>query len=487
MLLRCSIARERNNERKNARPPLIRLTSFHLSVPNQTIMIQKLIPVLLFVLLLPACSTRPGMIRDLQTLPQEAGTFHGLAPDKPLLGPGTQAALYADFLRRHFSPWTGKCGELPADHAFWALDRFAKKHLFGQNTLERGPEWLARMRALSQVENYPSLHGMGGGGRPCIAVANTSMRALPTQEPAFYNFAKAGEGYPFDYAQNSLVLAGTPLRALHMSADKAWVLVQSRFAFGWIPVRDMGWTDENFQRRFNAPALAAMTRDRVPVADRDGRFCCTGQVGMILPLAERPGKTGFSVLVPRRDATGNAVLTTAHVAADHAALMPFAPTPAMFAEVADAMLGRAYGWGGMYEDRDCSATTMDLLAGFGIYLPRNSFQQYEAGLHTELGSLGRTAKEQAIMDNAVPFLTLIRSPGHIMLYIGTHDGRPVVLHSMWGVKTSFMGEPGRHVIGRTVITTLEPGMELWNAADMHANPLDRVYGMRLLNGPPAKQ
>ncbi len=456
------------------------LTSPPLSVPNYQIMSKNVSSAMLLALfiLVSGCATTPGMIRDLQTLPQDAGAYHGKNPDKPLIGAGTQAVLFADFLRHHFSPWTRERNTLTADQVFWALDRFQKKHLFGQNTLERGPEWLKRMRTLSRVSAYPSLD------RACIAVVNTSMRALPTQEPAFYDFTMAGEGYPFDYVQNSLVLAGTPLRAMHMSADKAWVLVQSRFAFGWVPVRNIGWADETFCKRFNAPAMVAMTRDRVSIADQDGRFCCMGEVGTILPLAERPDRNGFSVLVPLRDAHGNAMLTTARISRNDAALMPFAPTPAMFAKIANTMMGRPYGWGGLYGDRDCSATTMDLLSGFGIYLPRNSNQQYEAGLHTDLGSLGRDAKKQAIMDNAIPFLTLIRSPGHIMLYIGTRDGSPVIMHSMWGVKTLVFGKSGRHVVGRTVITTLEPGMELWNAADMSANPLDHVYGMRILNASP---
>lgn len=429
---------------------------------------------LAFLLVTTGCATKPGMIDDLKCLPQDAGLYHGLESNTPLLSIEARAKQFTHFVKKHFAPWEGGCWLPGPKQAFWAVDLFRVRHIFGQNTLPRDPKWIETMAIRSNMETYPTLN------RPCIAVNNTSLRALPTHEPVFYDFSKAGEGYPFDYAQNSLVLAGTPLRALHTSKDKAWVLVQSRLAHGWIPVTDMAWVSEEIRRTYNAPAFIAMTQDHVSVVDTKGLYCHMAHIGTVLPLAQRPTQGPFEVLVPLRNAQGEAELTTARISRDHAAIMPFPPTPAMFAQIANAMLNRPYGWGGLYEDRDCSATMLDLLSGFGIYLPRNSRQQYMAGPRTGLKGLGRHAKEQAILKNATPFLTLIRMPGHVMLYIGSHEGKSVVLQSLWGVRTSLFGKSGRHVIGRTVITTLTPGMELWNAASQTANPLDRVSGMRSL-------
>ena len=38
-----------------------------------------------------------------------------------------------------------------------------------------------------------------------------------------------------------------------------------------------------------------------------------------------------------------------------------------------------YGYGGLYDNRDCSAMTRDLFAPFGLYLPRNSSEQARGG------------------------------------------------------------------------------------------------------------
>lgn len=421
-----------------------------------------------------ACSTRPGMVRDLEVLPQEAGAFHNLPPQEALIQPADQARLFADFLKKQFAPWRTGLSNPSPEMMFWAIDTYKNKKIYGQNKLRYPQEWMARMEALSDVAHYPSM------SRPAITVKKAFLRTLPTLEPMFYDFSKAGEGFPFDYGQNSLVLPATPIRALHMSADRAWVLVRSRHAFGWLPANEVAWVDEDFMRRFNAPGFITFTKDKTVVLDSGGSYRFTAEIGTILPLSRQPGKDHFSTLIPVRTANGNAALRHAIISKDVAAPAPLPATPRQFAALADQMLGRPYGWGGLYGDRDCSATVMDLMASFGIYLPRNSSQQYKAGHTVELGHLGRRAKLQAIRENAIPFMTLIRAPGHIMLFIGTWEGHPVVLHSTWGVKTRFFGSEGRHIIGRTVITTLQPGKELWDIARHKGNVLDQVYGMSFI-------
>ncbi len=68
-----------------------------------------------------------------------------------------------------------------------------------------------------------------------------------------------------------------------------------------------------------------------------------------------------------------------------------------------------------------------------------------------------------------------------MLYIGTYNNEPLVMHNMWGIKTwIFPFTHGRNIVGKTVITTLEPGVEL-KMADKYRTILKRVQGIVLLN------
>ena len=434
------------------------------------------IPLLVLIFLLAGCGTKDpyAPILDLTELAQDAGAYHGLPAHERLLSEDAQQTAWDRFLAAHFDPWVRTAPKHTAEEAFWGLASYAGKELFGENTLPRDPDWLDRMRENSRTDDYPSLH------RRAVTVVNTNMRVLPTLHPAFYDSRKAGEGFPFDYMQNSLVLAGTPLLATHVSADRAWVLVECRFAYGWVRATDIGWVDDDFVAAYQTGTYAAVTSDHVPVLDRDGLYCFTAQVGAILPVAKTTADGHITALIPVRDDRGNAVIHPAELPKSAAQSAPVPATPAEFARVANGMMGRQYGWGGLFENRDCSAMTMDLMATFGILLPRNSSKQIETGVKVSLEGLDRDKKKQAIIERSTPFLTLVRKPGHIMLYVGSREGEPIVLHATWGVKTETGDGFGRKVIGATVITTLEPGLELDDLARHGGVLLDSVRAVTTL-------
>ena len=438
---------------------------------------KRLAILVLCLVTLAACSTKsPNQpILDLVNLPQDTGAYHGLVPDAPLLSQQAQQKAYANFLSEHFAPWDRTTPKHTAKEVFWGLEVYTPKKIYGENTLLRDPAWMEHMREYSRVKQYPSMN------RRAISVNNTSMRVLPTQQPAFYDFAKAGEGFPFDYMQNSLVLAGTPLYASHVSADRAWILVESRFAYGWVPVKDIAWVDDGFISIFKTGVYGAITSDDVPVTGANGSYQLTGHVGTILPILENGfGGNGYALIIPTRTQRGDAVPQLAFVPTPFVTQAPISTTPANFARVANSMLGRQYGWGGLYEDRDCSAATMDLMAAFGIYLPRNSSQQIKVGRLISVEGLSRLEKKQLITKSATPFLTLVRKSGHIMLYIGQKDGQPIVFHSTWGLKTKKGDTYGRKIIGSTVVTTLEPGLELPDLARPEGILLETVYAISTL-------
>jgi hypothetical protein len=67
-----------------------------------------------------------------------------------------------------------------------------------------------------------------------------------------------------------------------------------------------------------------------------------------------------------------------------------------------------------------------------------------------------------------------------MLYIGNQDGRALVFHNFWGVKTrDSKGKTGKEVVGRAVITTLYPGQELRHGKGP-GDILPCIRGMTLL-------
>ena len=68
-----------------------------------------------------------------------------------------------------------------------------------------------------------------------------------------------------------------------------------------------------------------------------------------------------------------------------------------------------------------------------------------------------------------------------MLYIGNNNGRAIVFHNTWGIKTKDInGKEGRKIIGGSVITTLEPGKEL---PDSYGTILSKIEGFTILVPP----
>jgi hypothetical protein len=244
--------------------------------------------------------------------------------------------------------------------------------------------------------------------------------------------------------------------------------------------------DDVFMANYSASPLAGFRADQIPVIPRDGPSLFSGRVGMALPMKDPASETGFvTVLVPARNPQGNAVLLDARVPGNGIEPLPFSATPDHFAQILNALIGQTYGWGGLYENRDCSALIQDLFAGFGIPLPRNSKDQADSGENISLEGLSGPEKQILIRTKGVPLRTLLYMPGHIMLYLGQDPAsdQPVICHAMWGVTTRplFSFQTGRLVVGRTVITTLEPGKERFPRVRPKDLLVEKLTRMVLLN------
>lgn len=412
----------------------------------------RLLPFFTVVLLASACAVAPERyepVPDLIKFEQNVSSY--VVEDAAVMSDELHRRSARVFLDGRFAPWRRDEPAHGTEDAFWGL-RFAEsKRLFGENKLPLGAEWTAEMRRLSAPESFP------GSGLTAVAAVNTSMRVLPTNKPAFYDFAQAGEGFPFDMMQNTAVLAGTPLYLTHVSADRAWYLAECRYAFGWIPVREVALVARPAAEALAAGPFVTPVKDRIPLHDFEGRYLFDLRVGQILPAAAET-ETGHVVFAPVRGADGMLRLVEAEISDECAKPWPLPPTRKTIAGLADEMIGQKYGWGGLYGNRDCSSTLLDLFAAVGVPLPRNSRIQAKAGKRIDLSGMTPDEKRRLVLEAGAPLATLLARPGHIMLYIGESGGEPMIFHTAWGLKTEdFRGREGRRIIGKTAVTSLSPG------------------------------
>jgi cell wall-associated NlpC family hydrolase len=130
--------------------------------------------------------------------------------------------------------------------------------------------------------------------------------------------------------------------------------------------------------------------------------------------------------------------------------------------IGDQLAGQPYGWGEMYDLRDCSAMLRDMFLPFGIWLPRTSSDQIASiPRHRDISRLTPPEKAADLVRYGHPFLTLFYKPGHVMLYLGTdQQGQPLVFHSIWSLRVKEGAGQRRHYIATSAVTTLEPGKEL---------------------------
>ncbi|MBN2201993.1 SH3 domain-containing protein [bacterium] len=436
--------------------------------------------VLLFI---ARCAPGPEFGR----VPAEAGAPEPEQDAFAYVDPGSQnvrlvsEALQDSLCRRSDRAWKAvwKPGRRPVSRAEaeWGFRRFGKPGWTGENRLDRPEGWLTALEEKTGLAAWPNR------GDFAVTQRRADLRLLPTDKPAFENFQSPGGRYPFDMIQQSAIPPGTPLRVIHASVDGDWLYVESPVAAGWIRFSDAAMVDAAFIWQWNTGRTAAVLADDVPVRTADGRHRFRAPFGTVLPLLRRSGQ-GLHVLVPVTDGDGIASAGEALLSAETAAERPVPLTAGRLAAAVNAMMGQAYGWGGLYGNRDCSAALQDLFAPFGILLPRHSSAQAAAGDSVmDLSRMTPERKERVVLRHGIPFLTLIHLKGHIMLYVGPSGGRACVFHNLWAVRTvDARGAEGRHIVGRSVITTLTPGQRVRNA-DPAADLLKRVDRMTFIVHP----
>lgn len=418
------------------------------------------------LLILPACSakkagralTRPQIVSeidDIKNFPQELSVYaRSAGGSRRLLDQEVQAILDARFNQILFGPWHMKKTSIRKGEVS-SLFRKARGYKDASMVWTQ-PEWDA-MLANADLGAYPSM------AQAAITLRNTDLRELPTHERRFSEPTADIKANPFDYFQYSLLPIGTPLLVAHATLDGKWYYVECPIAGGWVDAGDVAFVDEEFRQLWQSGQFAALARDKVvlPGTGRGGRDSQSG-IGAILPLGEGPAG-GLNILVPMSGSGAYARSAEISLPPGAAVKKPFPLTPDNVARIGNVMIKQPYGWGGTLGERDCSAMTRDLFAPFGIWLPRNSAAQAKRGAVVSLSGLSAPEKENVILNEGEPFLSLVGMRGHIMLYVGKWKGRPAIFHNVWGVRIVEDGDDdARFVIGKAVVTSITPGMELKN-------------------------
>ena len=386
-----------------------------------------------------------SQIRDLKELPQEVSAYIQNLQEHPSLLPSQM-----EYERKYYRIWNNTPIDANLTEVMWPHRVFtASKAFYGINLKRLSSDFYERM--LERADFADFMHT----ARRALTIRGTNIRAFPTSEVLLRHPNSAGEGFPFDYLQNSYIAANKPLFVSHFSSDRKWAFVFSSFTSGWVKSEDIVFLPKRDADVWMQARQVHILQDKMAVADEDG-YLFALRIGMMLPLVEE-NEDSYTVLAATRRGIDTPVYKKITISKEMASLKPLGFTGANVVKILSQLQKSRYGWGGMYGERDCSSTMRDYFAPFGIWLGRNSAVQAKAGRVISLEGLDDDAKRALIKKVGIPFETMLYRRGHIVLYLGTYHDKIIVFQNLWGIKMKKGGESGRVVVGRAVYSTLDLG------------------------------
>lgn len=332
-------------------------------------------------------------------------------------------------------------------------------------------EYIANQMALDQiVDTVKVQYG--------FIVRYADERFLPTEEGLY----ASAYDIDFDELQNSALDAATPVVILHQSADKRWFYVASELSDGWVEAATVAISEQaDFESYLGATAFIVTISSKADLYLDEGlsSFYDHVRMGVKLPAVKssRPGI--YAAKLPISSRGGSVEFKTVYIQNDQASngFLPY--TPRNVLEQAFKMLNEPYGWGGMYGEQDCSRLLQEVFATVGLTLPRDSKDQ------AQVGQILALFKEDELAENKITALkkapvgrAILPMKGHIMLYLGTVNGRPYAIHSLWGYREPTEQGDIVRVINRTSVSDLYLG-----DGSKKGSLLKRLNAIRLLDNP----
>lgn len=341
------------------------------------------------------------------------------------------------------------------------FEGIASMKLFDRNRNEMSESDLNRLEASQNQGSVPAAIPIQYG----ILVRDTNVRLLPTTE----TFTKEPGDLEFDELQNSRGRAFSIVRILHTSKDQGWFYVLFSDIHGWVPIDDVALVpNKTAAHNFLFPKNFLMVlADSVTVYSDPALKIPFAQVrmGTKLTLISDKNKTGstYTVMIPLKGSGGTVDLATAYVKKSDDVRVGYLPfTRENILREAFRLLGKPYGWGGMWKARDCSSFLQDVFSTMNVVLPRNSAAQANTGCYFAKFDNEKSpvpdAKKEAALDQAPPVTSLLRLNGHIMLYLGKVNGHYYAIHNSSGYRVPHWFAPDEvHKLNQVVVSDLSLG------------------------------
>ena len=315
----------------------------------------------------------------------------------------------------------------------------SKRYLDGKEVSDDFYAALDKQLNLEQISNLTPV-------RFGITVKRTEMRVFPTADRVFAEPAD----FESDMFIETALYPVEPLAILHESADGKWLFAQSYNYLAWLPAEAVAFSDRQSLFEYldtdsflvvtgkglltgynpRRPEISELQLDmgaRVPLSP-------AGEIPMDIDGQHPAGN--YVVKLPARGPDGQLEFRTGLIAKSEDVRVGYLPlTRHNIITQAFKFLGQRYGWGGMFNTRDCSAFIMDNYRSMGVWLPRNAGEQGKQaiGITHSLNPAMTLAERQAVFDR-LPAGTPVYMAGHAMLYLGRQNDDYYIIHDFAGFR-----------------------------------------------------
>ncbi|GMA65018.1 C40 family peptidase [Alicyclobacillus fastidiosus] len=293
---------------------------------------------------------------------------------------------------------------------------------------------------------------------PGFAVESTDLRRFAVATPAF----QSPTDKEFDELQDTTLHTFEPLVVVGESQDANWLYVYTTTYRGFVAKQAVAVTTwENFKQLRSSPSFVVVTKPFTltqpqPYDAKVSRRWL--EFAAVLPLFESGENLGrqhvlgnICVFLPVRERDGELTMRPAYVprADVHVGWLPF--TRQSCVSMAFTLLHERYGWGGRLGVHDCSSFTRDVHRTMGVELPRDAGVQERALLWRIAFPEGISGRDKGRQLEQLQPGDLLYMPGHTMIYLGSIQGRPYVIHDFAG----YVVEGTEIPINQVMVSTLD--------------------------------
>lgn len=243
----------------------------------------------LVLLFLQGCSQKSSqdiVLKDLQELSQCTQTYASKITSHEAVLKAAQA-----YDEKYFSVWSHSKPPFALDRILWPFSSYTYDKSYGENLLPLPKQWFVDMQEKGNFETYGTLN------KKAVSLYYLNLRSFPTHKPVFKDPSKAGEGFPFDYLQNSGVHANEPLFVSHLSRDEQWAYVFTSYATGWVRTRNIAFLNSVLAKKWMNARQVELTDEYCPIKDLAGNTVFKSRIGMRLPLVSIEDKYYLALAV----------------------------------------------------------------------------------------------------------------------------------------------------------------------------------------------